>query len=78
MIEASATLNAGQSGSLMKSVTTPYAQPVDQVAERPADDQAAREPHQAALAMPREVGEHDGDHDDRDDDHAQPRFPGTG
>ena len=47
----SATLNAGQCGNLMKSVTAPSADAVDQVARRAAEQQAGRQPHQPPVQV---------------------------
>ena len=58
VIEASARLNGGQpSGSLMKSVTEPCAQAVDDVAERAADEHAGGQPDQRLRGVAGEVDE---------------------
>ena len=52
MIDVSARLNAGHNGNLMKSVTAPGLDPVEQVADRAAEQHAGRQPQQRPLGSP--------------------------
>ena len=65
----SATLNAGQAGSLTKSVTAPRRTRSRMLPERAAEQHPGRQPHERAAEMRREVGQqrHQGDADDRRD-----------
>ena len=65
-------LNAGQSGSLMKSVTEPLHQPVDQVAQRPADQQPRRQPQPGPGRAQQEVDQQRHQGGERQDQHQRP------